>query len=74
MAGAGFVHDPGGEVGHGLPVDRETLRLAVTVLAWTATTAPTTGDVDRPARREPGRPSVCGVRCADALGGVRLQF
>lgn len=47
MAGAGFVEDPDGELGRGLPLDREVhLTLAAQVLAWPSTAAPPAEDID----------------------------
>ncbi|MFI5987692.1 DUF6415 family natural product biosynthesis protein [Streptomyces sp. NPDC051555] len=47
MAGVGFVEDPDGELGRGLPLDREVhLRRAAQVLAWSTPTAPPLEEID----------------------------
>ncbi|MFI5868448.1 DUF6415 family natural product biosynthesis protein [Streptomyces sp. NPDC051546] len=47
MAGAVFVEDPDGELGLGLPLDRELhLRRAAQVLAWSTPTAPPLEEID----------------------------
>ncbi|WP_330294214.1 restriction endonuclease [Streptomyces sp. NBC_00503] len=43
----GFVHDPDGMLGHGLPPDRKVhLLLTAEVLTWTAVTAPPADGMD----------------------------
>ncbi|MGW5401040.1 DUF6415 family natural product biosynthesis protein [Streptomyces sp. NPDC003952] len=47
MAGAVFVEDPDGNLGRGLPLDREVhVTLAAQVLAWTPATAPPAEGID----------------------------